>query len=87
MTFVSKEGNVSYANAKELGVVQWQILEKLIPGYGVKFFFFGTFMPHLRWDIAGGVSHEQVDTIDMQEAEKLIDLLLNASQCATPTPF
>jgi hypothetical protein len=39
LTFVSKEGNVSYANAKELGVVQRQILEKLIPGYGVKFFF------------------------------------------------
>lgn len=55
------EGNVSYANAKELGVVQWQILEKL-------------------WDIAGGVSHEQVDTIDMQEAEKLIDLLLVPKQ-------
>lgn len=34
---------------------------------------FRTFMPHLRWDIAGGVSQEQVDTIDMQEAEKLID--------------
>lgn len=46
---------------------------------------FGTFMPHLRWDIAGGVSQEQVDTIDMQEAGKLIDLLLNASQCATFT--
>lgn len=55
------EGNVSYANAKELGVVQWQILEKL-------------------WDIAGGVSQEQVDTIDMQEAEKLIDLLLVPKQ-------
>jgi len=27
----------------------------------------------LRWDIAGGVSPEQVDALDMQEAEKLID--------------
>lgn len=27
---------------------------------------FGTFMPHLRWDIAGGVSQEQVDTHSME---------------------
>ena len=38
-------------------------------------------MPHLRWDIAGGVSQEQVDTIDMQEAEKLIDQSAPQSIC------
>lgn len=51
------EGNVSYANAKDLGTVQASILEKL-------------------WDSSGGIAPEQVNSIELDEAEKLIDQLL-----------
>ncbi|CAE7427368.1 kmo [Symbiodinium sp. CCMP2456] len=51
------EGNVSYANAKDLGIVQASILEKL-------------------WDSSGGIAPEQVNSIELDEAEKLIDQLL-----------
>jgi len=55
------EGNVSYANAKDLGSVQSSILEKL-------------------WEALGGMSPEEVNCIDLAQAEQLIDQLLVPQQ-------
>merc|ERR1712039_1097491 len=53
------EGNVSYANAKELGLVQWGVLERLCAG-----------MDDLSSD---DKINAELEKVDLKEAERLID--------------
>merc|ERR1712083_595952 len=59
-------GNVSYANAKALGLVQWAVLERLCAKFGE--------MTSEEWG-------EEVAKIDLQEAERLIDEEVVPLQC------
>eukprot|EP00747_Dinoflagellata_sp_TGD_P169513 gnl/TRDRNA2_/TRDRNA2_198667_c0_seq1.p1 gnl/TRDRNA2_/TRDRNA2_198667_c0~~gnl/TRDRNA2_/TRDRNA2_198667_c0_seq1.p1 ORF type:complete len:576 (+),score=139.18 gnl/TRDRNA2_/TRDRNA2_198667_c0_seq1:96-1823(+) len=56
------EGNVSYANAKELGLIQWDILDRLCEGIG-----------DLSTD---ELVQAAIEKVDVAQAEKLIDELL-----------
>merc|ERR1712039_660673 len=51
-------GNVSYANAKALGSVQWAVLERLCPSSG---------------DMTADEWNDEVAKIDLQIAERFID--------------
>merc|ERR1712113_647569 len=52
------DGNVSYANAKALGLIQWAVLERLCANFA---------------DMTLDEWSEQVAKIDLHEAERLID--------------